>query len=258
MLVGLDVGKPRLVGHGRDLRRDTRGDRLGDLVLQREDAAQRPVEGIAPQLHAIALDELRRDPELLPVAPHAALQEVLHPQECANARHVVATVLQGEGRGARDHLQLAERGQPVEDFLGDAVGEIDLLRIAAQVGEGQHRHRVLDQLRRTRPAVLHKRRPQHAPGRVVDDQAYDQHEGRQDQVVGTAQWHRGGDLSRRGRRLGAADPARRDLEDPAEHERHREPQHARPEEVTDRRVGNPPAGEQDVGGLHQQPHAHHV
>ncbi len=51
--------------------------------------------------------------------------------------------LVGEGRIAGDHEQPADLGECRNDLLDHAVGEVFLLRIAAHIGEGQHRDRRL-------------------------------------------------------------------------------------------------------------------
>ena len=53
--------------------------------------------------------------------------------------------LVGEARIAGDHKQPADARERGDDFLDHAVGEIFLLRLAAQIGERQHRDRRLIQ-----------------------------------------------------------------------------------------------------------------
>ncbi len=90
VLIRFQVRKSFLVRRWRNLRHDAQRHGFRDLILQRKDAAQRTVKAVAPHLHAVAFNELGRDPELPAIAPHAALQEILHAQQRAHAGDVKA------------------------------------------------------------------------------------------------------------------------------------------------------------------------
>ena len=67
--------------------------------------------------------------------------------------------LERERRRARRDLERLEARQRVQELLGDAVGEVFLLRIVAHVDEGQHRDRAARAVgrRRSRPRPTRRR-----------------------------------------------------------------------------------------------------
>ena len=68
---------------------------------------------------------------------HAAFEHVAHAELAADLLHVNRPALVGEARIARDDEQPAHARQGGDDVVHHAVGEIVLLRIAAQVVERQ-------------------------------------------------------------------------------------------------------------------------
>ncbi len=144
MLVGIEVGLVTDVG----LRHHLRGDRTRysarDLGLDLEDVLQLPVERLAPDLHALRIEQLRRHPQLIPRLAHAPLQHVVHAQERADPLDPVVTALERERGGAPDHIEPGRSCEPIEDLLGDAVAEILVGGVLADVRERQHRNRVLE------------------------------------------------------------------------------------------------------------------
>src|SRR6516165_5786633 len=76
-------------------------------------------------------------------AAQAAFEDIAHPQLAADLADVDGAALIGEARIARDHKEPLDAREPRDDFLDHAVGEIFLLRIAAQIGERQHGDRRL-------------------------------------------------------------------------------------------------------------------
>jgi hypothetical protein len=99
----------------------------------------------------------------------------------------------------------------------------------------------------------------HHPHRgVVDDGTEHHPEGHQDDVVRPPQGQRLQQFVRAAHRLCAPDAFGGDLENPPEHQRQRKPQQARPQQITDRSIGDAPGGKENVGRLKQQPDRHHI
>src|SRR5262250_2735459 len=95
----------------------------------------------SPEVSLVArLNESRRNSQAVSFAAHAAFKDVGGAQGAAYARDVLITFLEGHRRSARDDSE-ALRLQPPEarnHLLGQAVAEIILLRVAAQILERQH------------------------------------------------------------------------------------------------------------------------
>ena len=81
------------------------------------------------------------DPHAARRRPHAALEHVAHAELAPDLLHVHRAPLVGEARVAGDHEQPAHPRQRADDLLDDAVGEVLLRRVPAQVLERQHRDR---------------------------------------------------------------------------------------------------------------------
>ena len=73
----------------------------------------------------------------------AAFEHEAHAQFAADLLHIDCAALVGEARIAGDHEEPADAAQCGGDLRDHAVGEIFLLRVAAQIGEGQDRNRRL-------------------------------------------------------------------------------------------------------------------
>ena len=98
-----------------------------------------PVEAICPKIGpGASIDELRRDANAVRRLAHTSFHDVAHAQLTPNLLHVDRAPLVGEARIARDDEQPAHARQRRDDVLDDAVGEVFLLRITAQVLERQN------------------------------------------------------------------------------------------------------------------------
>src|SRR5206468_7718011 len=98
---------------------------------------------LAPKLFVLAcVHEFGTDRKIV-----AMLHDPPHDQ-CLHAklpRHLLGfdlTLLVTEGRGARDHLQIWETRQPVNDALRYSVAQVFRVRITAGIREGQYSNRV--------------------------------------------------------------------------------------------------------------------
>ena len=116
-----------------------------------------PSKLCGPELRARdAVDELRGDAEPVARPPHAAFEQVADAELPRYLAGVDAAPLVAEGRAARDHGEAAEAAERGDDVLHDAVGEPGLPRLAAEIGERQHRQ--AREGRRARAGARHTRR----------------------------------------------------------------------------------------------------
>ena len=86
------------------------------------------------------VDKLRADAQSRAGAAYAAFEHVTHAELARDLFHVDRAVLVDEGRVAGDHEQPVDAGEPGDQILGQAVGEMLLIRVAAQIVERQHRN----------------------------------------------------------------------------------------------------------------------
>ena len=127
---------------GQQVGLDSRGDAAGDFVLHGEDVAELAVVAFGPVMAAgCRIDELRADAQPLAGAAHAAFEHVADAELARDLFHVDRTVLVDERRVAGDDEQPADAGEPGDQVLGNAVGKILLIGIAAHIGERQDRDR---------------------------------------------------------------------------------------------------------------------
>ena len=109
------------------------------LVLYSEDIHQIPIIALGPLVNSrLAVDQLDRHPH-----PIAGLAQVAGHQapnaQCSPSRlRVARPVAELEGRDLPHHTKRAEACKLGNDVLSDSLGEVVLLRVARQVGEGQH------------------------------------------------------------------------------------------------------------------------
>ena len=106
-------------------------DGRGNLVLNREDVREIPIETLGPQLIAVlGVDELCCDAHAVPGLANAALERGADSQSPADLGDVEILALKGERRGAGDDAQPGHSRQGVDDLLGDAVTEVLLILLA--------------------------------------------------------------------------------------------------------------------------------
>ena len=125
-----------------ELRRYRAHHALGHLVLQFENVVERAFEAICPEMCSRGgIDQLPGDPHAGGGLAHAALEHVADAQFAADLFHIDRAALVGEARIARDDEQPADARQRRDDVLDHAVGEVLLLRVAAQIQKWQNRDR---------------------------------------------------------------------------------------------------------------------
>ena len=112
------------------VRCDRADDAGRDAVLQVEQVAKLALVLVGPDDRAgFGIAELGRDPQPAGVAAHRAVQHVAHAERLADRAHVDLVAAVAERRAARDHEQLLQPGERVDDVVDDAIGEICLLRV---------------------------------------------------------------------------------------------------------------------------------
>ena len=121
-----------------------RNDGLGHFVLDREDVVEVAVVALSPQMVArCSLDELGRDTHPIACLANAALDDIGDAEFLSDFADIDRLPLVGERRVTGDDEQRAEPAQLGDDVLGNAVGEVFLLRITTHVRKWQHRDRRL-------------------------------------------------------------------------------------------------------------------
>ncbi len=147
-IVGGQIGG-RAIGRtcgfsGLQCRFDDSSDTDGHLVLQLEDVVERAVETVGPEMRSIGcVNQLCGDPHPAASFAHRAFEHIADTQFATDLLHIDRLALVNEGRIAGDDKEPADAGECGDDLLDHAVGEILLLRVAADIGKGQHRDRRL-------------------------------------------------------------------------------------------------------------------
>ena len=119
-------------------------DRAGNLVLHRENVIERPVIGLRPQVRAVGgADQLRGNAQLVAGLAHTAFQHMGDVQLLRDLSDLDVLALESERGRARDHFQVGDLRQQVQQFLGDAVGHVLLIFFGGHVHKGQHRDRLI-------------------------------------------------------------------------------------------------------------------
>ena len=140
------IGIGRLFGAARldggDLIAQRIRETPDDFVLHIEEIGKRLVETLRPKMAAgFGVNELHIDAHAIAAALNAALEDVAHIQVAADRLHVKRLALVRESRVAGDHGGASETRKIGRQALRHPVDEVLLLRIAANVGEGQNNDR---------------------------------------------------------------------------------------------------------------------
>ena len=110
-----------------------------DLVLHVEEIGERLVEPFGPQVRAsLGLDQLHIDAHAISRALHAAFEHVANVEFASDLFEVGRLAFVGKSCAAADHEGAGNAREVGGQALGDAVDEIVLRRVAADVGEGQN------------------------------------------------------------------------------------------------------------------------
>src|SRR5262245_37085985 len=109
-----------------------------NFVLEREHIARIAVEPLCPQMHiGLGIDQLGTDADLVARSPATASEYIAYAQLTTNLLGVDRLVAIGERGVARDYQHVREPRQIHCQIFGDAVREILLLGVAAEVRKGQ-------------------------------------------------------------------------------------------------------------------------
>ena len=131
-------------------------------------SARLALVGLRPDVLAVRrAHQLHTDAQHVAALAHAAQQHVGHAELGGDRAHVFVLALERECRRARDDPQVAAARQAIDQFLRQAVGEILLVALLAQVGERQHGDRLVLGRRRQR-----RRRDGHCRGRRAGRRAW--------------------------------------------------------------------------------------
>ena len=136
---GRRVGASERVGAGVQLETQLARDCARDVVLHREDVGGRPVERFGPRAHAVArANQHGVHPEAGGRLPHRSLEEVGDIELAADIARVDRFPLQRERGRPRRYAQSGNLGERADQIVGDAVGEVLLRGVAAEIRERKH------------------------------------------------------------------------------------------------------------------------
>ena len=121
-----------LAGQGGD-------DHADDVVLHGKDILDLAVIAFGPQIVAgFRFDQLDGNAELRARAPDAAFHHIMHAEFTSDLAHIHGLSAIAEGGIAGNDMELAEAREFADDVFGDAVAEVGLFGIAAEILERQH------------------------------------------------------------------------------------------------------------------------
>jgi hypothetical protein len=110
-----------------------------DVSLDREDIGQLAIVGLGPQvLIGANVDELDNDAHAITSFAHAPVEDGIGTECRADLLQTLLPILEAHHRRAGNHLERSNLRQMRDDVVGDPVGEIVVLGIRAEIGEGQH------------------------------------------------------------------------------------------------------------------------
>ncbi|HVE48426.1 MAG TPA: hypothetical protein VNG69_02270 [Casimicrobiaceae bacterium] len=112
---------------------------FGDSILQVKNILEVALEPVRPDVYpGFGLDQLACDAHPIARSAKAALEHIANTELATDLFYIDHFVLIGEAGRACDDEECAHSRKCSDDVVDDAVGEVFLLRIAAQVRKGQH------------------------------------------------------------------------------------------------------------------------
>src|SRR5271155_2978586 len=127
-------------------------DGLRNFILNREHVGYLAVVALRPEVVPVRrLYQLGGHAEATAEFAHATFQDIFHVQPLRDAADVLSLSNERQRRGARRHQQTRHLDQCIENVLGQAVAEVFIFLVAAEIGERKHRDRrwVRDRSRRS-------------------------------------------------------------------------------------------------------------
>src|SRR5258708_4546403 len=118
------------------------GNRAGDIVLDGKNIRHLAVITFRPQMRFIGyLDKLRRDPNAIARSAHASLKNGSYSEPFTDCTQILFFATKGKRRSASDHSQLRHFRQGVYNLFGQAIAEVFVFLVRAQVQEGENSNR---------------------------------------------------------------------------------------------------------------------
>ena len=132
------LGECAILFDARQFDGERAGDVARDLVLYCEDVGEFPLEMFGPELQApVSIGQVHRHPYPVVVSAHAADDDVSGAQLLAQVGRVRSAALEFGCGVAGEHGETGETPERSDDVPGDAIAEIVLAWVAAEIGEGQ-------------------------------------------------------------------------------------------------------------------------
>ena len=114
-----------------------RYNRQRDFILNVKDVFHLTVVAFRPQMITICdVDKLRRDAQPIAGFAHAAFQHRADVQLLPDFADVNLFAFEGKGRGARSNVQSSNLRERIEQFFGQSIAEVFVVRIVADVDKG--------------------------------------------------------------------------------------------------------------------------
>src|SRR5262249_2994666 len=113
------------------------GDFERGLLLNGEDVFQVTIEIIRPELKTgRTINQLSGDPHAIGSFAHAAFEQVANAELAPNLLDVLLSSFEARDRGARSYLKTVNVRELGNNFFGDAIDEVLILRIGTEILEG--------------------------------------------------------------------------------------------------------------------------
>ena len=113
---------------------------FGDLALNTKDVSQLAIVRISPEVGiGLRVNQLHIDPDLFGRFLHATLKNVGYPKLLRDLAQIPRFALILLGRSARNYFQIRDASQPRQDLVLNAVREIGVIWIAAEIFKRQNR-----------------------------------------------------------------------------------------------------------------------
>src|SRR5690348_18442615 len=117
----------------RQLRLERVRDVQCDIRLDRENVRELAIVRLCPYLPSgFRIDELRDDAHAVAGVTNAAVEHGRGAERRPDLLETLLSLLERHHGCARDDAQRADLGQMRDDVLGDAIGEVLLVRVRAQ------------------------------------------------------------------------------------------------------------------------------